>query len=471
MSRQIFRKAALERLQSPEQLDQVIQITTPKGWIALAAVWMLLATAVLWGIYGSVPSKVIGNGMLIKSGGVYKIVSHAAGQITDISVRVGDVVRKGDVVARLAQWDVLDEIRSVKAQLSEVVAKREHIDAFGQRDIEMQKQLMDEQRRLFETSIDSARRNLGVQAELLEQQLAIHQSSITILEDQLKWQKEKITNQQQLFEQGLVVKQALMTSQQRHDTALEEIQRKHSQIERERAVHEQRLLAAKEEIQGAENQIQQLDIKALQLEKQKELELLSLDQQINAFNRQIDALTSRMHNRSRVISPYSGRILEVSLNENDLVGTGTAIMTMELAGREIKDIELVLYVPTADGKKIRPGMSVQVSPSTIKKEEHGALIGTVTSVGLFPASPAGMRRVLGNDSLVHEIMAAGTPIEVYADLTPSSSTYSGYKWTSPLGPDAKIFSGTQCVGEVTVQQQQPITLIIPLLRKTFGIYQ
>ena len=33
----IFRKVALERLSSPEQLDQLLQVTDPKGWMALGA--------------------------------------------------------------------------------------------------------------------------------------------------------------------------------------------------------------------------------------------------------------------------------------------------------------------------------------------------------------------------------------------------------------------------------------------------
>ena len=39
----IFRKVALERLSSPEQLDQLMQVTSPKGWLALAGLGALLA--------------------------------------------------------------------------------------------------------------------------------------------------------------------------------------------------------------------------------------------------------------------------------------------------------------------------------------------------------------------------------------------------------------------------------------------
>ncbi len=57
MQKPIFRKAALERLSSPEQLDQLMQVTTPKGWLALIALAGLLVTAVILGFVGSIRSR------------------------------------------------------------------------------------------------------------------------------------------------------------------------------------------------------------------------------------------------------------------------------------------------------------------------------------------------------------------------------------------------------------------------------
>ena len=48
-TRSVFRKVSLDRLASPEQLDQLMQITTPKGWVALLALSVLLLTAIVWG--------------------------------------------------------------------------------------------------------------------------------------------------------------------------------------------------------------------------------------------------------------------------------------------------------------------------------------------------------------------------------------------------------------------------------------
>jgi len=71
--KQIFRKVALERLSSPEQLDLVMQVTSARSWIALAAIALLLVTLVLWGIFGSIPEKTQATGILLKQAGIFDV--------------------------------------------------------------------------------------------------------------------------------------------------------------------------------------------------------------------------------------------------------------------------------------------------------------------------------------------------------------------------------------------------------------
>ena len=54
----LFRKVALERLSLPEQLDQLMAVTGPRGWIALAGIGLLLLIAILWSVLGRVATRV-----------------------------------------------------------------------------------------------------------------------------------------------------------------------------------------------------------------------------------------------------------------------------------------------------------------------------------------------------------------------------------------------------------------------------
>ena len=52
MQKQIFREKSLERIASPEQLDDYIRSSSPTMWILLAAIIILLAGVCVWGVFG-----------------------------------------------------------------------------------------------------------------------------------------------------------------------------------------------------------------------------------------------------------------------------------------------------------------------------------------------------------------------------------------------------------------------------------
>lgn len=51
---ELFRKKSLERISSPEQLDEYIRVTTPSVWIVLLAIVVLLVGMLAWGTMGTV---------------------------------------------------------------------------------------------------------------------------------------------------------------------------------------------------------------------------------------------------------------------------------------------------------------------------------------------------------------------------------------------------------------------------------
>ena len=48
----IFRKKSLERIQSPENLNEYVRVTNPGVWLLLGGMIALLLGAVAWGIFG-----------------------------------------------------------------------------------------------------------------------------------------------------------------------------------------------------------------------------------------------------------------------------------------------------------------------------------------------------------------------------------------------------------------------------------
>lgn len=115
----VFRQAALDRLASPEQLDKLMRVTDAKGWLALLGGALILAAAVVWGISGSMQSKVSGNGILLSGGALVEITAQGEGRISSIEVKAGDTVSKAQVVARIAQPVLTQQIENLKDQIAE----------------------------------------------------------------------------------------------------------------------------------------------------------------------------------------------------------------------------------------------------------------------------------------------------------------------------------------------------------------
>ena len=48
----LFRKKTVDKISSPEQLTEYLKVTSPRMWIILAAVIMVLFAVIVWGILG-----------------------------------------------------------------------------------------------------------------------------------------------------------------------------------------------------------------------------------------------------------------------------------------------------------------------------------------------------------------------------------------------------------------------------------
>lgn len=412
----IFRKVALERLSSPEQLDQLMQVTTPKGWLALTALGALLLTAVSWGVFGSIPTEATGEGILLRRGGVSNVVTAESGQVEEVLVGVGDVIEKGQVVARIRQEELLRQIQDSRDKIAGVRGEYRDLLRFAS-----------EQERLRERDLAQQRANL--------------QQNIRALEREVQIAEERIAVERDLLKDGLITKQTLLATEQKLNTAQDQ------------------LASARLELNG-------LELKRLEAEQLVSQQIETREATIRDLEIELRQRQARLGEAARVVSNRGGRVLELLVDRGDVVTPGTPLLNLEVVSEEL---EAVLFVPATAGKRVEPGMEVRISPSTVKREEYGSLLGRVTWAAEFPSTQRGMLRLLGNDALIDRLMQAGPPIQVNVALEKDARTPTGYRWSSSTGPSVQISSGTLASGDVIVRKERPINLVIPTIREKLGV--
>jgi HlyD family secretion protein len=226
------------------------------------------------------------------------------------------------------------------------------------------------------------------------------------------------------------------------------------------------LNSARLRIVDAQNDILKLKAQRLDLQSQRERERLQSEFRINDAKRLVEQLSAELDRGSRIVSPADGRVVEVKVSAGSVLTVGTPVIEIETAGRTL---EATIYMPPDRGKNIRPGMEVHVEPTTVIREEYGAIIGQIVGISEFPVTPQGMAADLHNDTLVRRFSQDGAPYAAKVRLDPDSTTVSGYRWSSGKGPSLRLSSGTLARAEVTTREQPPIELVIPLLKRLSGV--
>jgi HlyD family secretion protein len=418
MKQDMFRKTALESLAAPDQLDDALRITRPRAWIALAAILLILASALLWSIFGTLPASVDGQGIIMREGGTFNIVSFGTGVLTDmVDLKVGDPIRLGQVLGHVAQPELELHVQAQRVVLQQLRAEEQD-------------------------ATSSARTLQPAQENSVRLQQAVLRRNISAKREQLRSLRVILEGQQELLHDGLITRQRYEQTRQQ-------------------------ALGAESEIDNARTMLQKLSVEQIETAVSRENRLREVRSRLLQAQNRLDDMVLQHELASRLTSPYQGTVVESLVMQGDVVKNGQPVLTIEVNEGVL---EAVVYLPPdSNAKLLKPGMAAQISPVTAKKERFGYLVGKVTAVSQYPATEAGMLSLFNNPVLVRELTRNGPPLAVEVELTKDPATRSGYKWSSGTGAAVELSSGTLASGSFVVESKRPISLLIPLLREVAGI--
>ena len=435
MTRPMFRQEALEQLSSPERLDQLMHLVSPKDWLVVAAFAAIVGLALVWSAFGHLPTTVTGRGVLIRPRKVVHLQAPAAGRLMSFSGRVGDVLQAGDRLGVIDQADLRQQLQEERFKLQSLLAQ------------------------------DASKRSLqSQQTSLHTQQTQLEKHAIELERQDLRQRLRDAERQTPILIQRV---------ESRHRLEKLGLAPRHSD---DRLRAEQAQLANQDKIAALRAQLQQLAGQLKQLaSREKRVALETLEASTSRHNdmqevqSRITLYEGELDRNSQIISKHHGRLLEVTVNAGQMIEAG-----MRLGSIEVEDPSTTLvgltYFPIKAGKKIEPGMTIQIAPDTVARERFGSMVGVVRSVSAFPVTKAGITSLVGNPEVVEALLTQGPSIEVFADLNANPATFSQYQWSSSHGPALRMTSGTTMTGRVVVEQRAPITYVLPLLRETIGWY-
>jgi len=420
MSAPFFRKSALEKLSTPEKLDQLIKVTGTKAWIALITIAVAIFTALIWSFMGTVKTKLDVVGVVL-GGDVHEVVATAQGQLVELKVAIGNKVKKGDIIATIRQPELLQQIEDAKVVLSDRKFEMGNLTSYGNQGAQLQGKIINQSRVSITGEIESEKKK------------------IAFLNNQLE-------SENVLLDKSLITKSQVANTKQEIEASKNAIEKLKGQI--------------------VEKSSQQND---LGFDIQQKVTLQR--QRIAEAERNLQSLTEKYDNQRNVKSPYDGEVVEVLTDAGIVVSAGSPLFKLKnTINTKQSQLRGILYIPSKDGKKIKKGMEALIVPSTVQPEEYGFIKGKVTYVSDFPITQQGMLTSVKNDQLTKQLLVGGPLFEVYVDFERDPVSYSGYKWTSAKGPDIFLKEGTSCLGKITIKREPPVTLVVPAFKKFFDLY-
>ncbi|MFN7089134.1 MAG: NHLP bacteriocin system secretion protein [Allorhizobium sp.] len=409
----LFRQEALQKLASPERLDEAVQINSRGTWIAVTAFVGLALLFGLWSVVGRIPSRVDGQGILLLSGGnVIDTVALASGTLVTQGVAAGAAVTPGMTIARIEQPDIALRLADINRRLETLIANRQQ--AF----------LDEEQLRKAKLSNTKARR-------------IAYEGRSRDARQRLEAYQAQLKRQENLVATGAL---AVATLQQTRE-----------QIE----------LAA-QDLSNVEASLLEMEASGFAADAESRRLISALDQEVSKVEAERDQLAQMLREFGKVQVLQSGTLVEWKVPSGTFVASGAPVASIATGDG---GLELRLFLPPASGKRVRPGMRVDIEISGLPREQWGTLTGHVRSVSDFPATREGMRAILQNDTLVSSFSSDGAPFTAVVTLDADPSAASGYRWVGGPGPAQALSLGAIGKAKVTIEERAPIDFLVPMLRR------
>jgi HlyD family secretion protein len=423
-----------------ERLDTLVRITTVQSWIYLATLFAAGTAAVVFAVFYRVPNKVMGEGILLtEHDTISQVRAQATGRLVSLRVKLGDKVEPGTLIGVISQDDLKDTIAEAASKLEDLKREDFALTQFEQHEKATHEKAMAQLKLATDQEHENSQRTLMIAERL------------SVGADRLR--------------------DKLIMS----DLELLASREKKNQIQ--------------DSLNKGRTRLAELELDKTKAENVRLRSRLDRRLKIEQHTRKLSIDRSKMNRTSQVKSRVRGQVAQVLSARDELVREGAPVVLLHApkAERGTDDEERaydsIIFVPAGEGKKIDLFDTVEVSPATVKREEHGFIKGQVVAVSELPATRRVMEAALQHPELVDSFLkryAPGVLLRVHVKLEDATETELAYAkkeklpsnefhWSSLSGIVQPLKTGTMCQAAIVVEKRQLISLVLPWTKKMVGV--
>jgi HlyD family secretion protein len=380
-----------------------------------------------WALFWLVPTEVAGTGVLIYPDNAAILDARSGGQVRSIFVKVGESVRKGQVLMDLYLPVLERQLQQQQGNLSQLERHNAQLDARDD-------QRLNTERRSLETALakfSNDRQRYGQLKDTYASKLR-----------NLEWlaRREVVAP---LASEVVSAEQGFTST----DVSLDNIR-----------IQEKNVLTNFEQVK--------LDIETQALQRRY---------QIDDLKRELQVTKAKIAYDGKVVAERDGRVLDLQVVSGQTVSTGQRLGTIGRPDQPEtgeQQLRAVAYFAPADARRLPPGLPVEVVPLWNQRGRFGGIVGQVKHVLTLPATEEDISTTIGNPQLAQELTNSGPVMRAEIELDRDPSSVDGFRWTLSGGSGVfPIREGLTVSAHAYVEWRSPLSYIIPGLRSLTGGYR
>ncbi|WP_440054573.1 HlyD family secretion protein [Pseudoalteromonas sp. T1lg65] len=339
---ELFRKEAISH--QGHKLDGEVCIATHVSFNWILAVIVLVV--LLGGSYlflSDYQRKEVVSGYLRPAQGISKIYAADAGVIDQLFVEEGQLVSKGEVLARV--------------KIDRVLTSGDDLNTSILVELEQQQSLLKDSLKNQSALFEVNKEKLDAQIKSTDFQLQKAEKQLTLLEQRIQISQNRVVDMQALIEKGFASQQdvdilkdnLLALSQQQEDLMSQEVRLR--------------------------QQLSELHFELTQQPVRHKETLADLHSELSDINRQIRQYQGQQS--YHIISQRAGKVTNIQIKPGMVVTQQTPVMTVL---PEHSELEAILFVPTRAYGFLEPDQTTRIRFQAFPYQRFGIYEGKISSV-------------------------------------------------------------------------------------------